>query len=269
MKRRFTAKAFIYFLCISFLLMMNGFHGMIAEAREGSIPIGEMISKGDVAFEARENVWKRVEPSLFPIFQGTKIKTERGNAVVILPSGTQVEVRPNSLFTFEQPESLLLSKGEIEFRIPSGSQVTIKAGTLSILKSWPIQAAKGASAPMKSEETLGSVSIHSNGAVTVKSTRGKLSVLNHDRVVLAALSAKDSVTLPSITASESSGVRVAQVGATVGGGAAGGGAGGGGAFLGISTWAWVGMLAGVAGIAGIGVAASSAAIDHDRAPVCP
>jgi hypothetical protein len=62
-------KVLVYFLSASFLLMMNGLPRMAAGATERGIAIGEMISKGEVKFEARENVWRSVEPSHFPVIQ--------------------------------------------------------------------------------------------------------------------------------------------------------------------------------------------------------
>ena len=90
MKKGMLFKTFIYFLSISFLLLTNGFPTIVAEAAERGIPIGEMVSKGDVNFEARENVWKKVEPSHFPIFQGVKIKTEKGIAAVALGNNSHI-----------------------------------------------------------------------------------------------------------------------------------------------------------------------------------
>ena len=199
MKKIFGCKIFIYFLCGSFLLMMNGFPRMVAEAKERVLPVGEMVSKGEVKFEARENVWKGVESSHFPIFQGTRIKTEKGNAVITLSNNSQMEIGPNSLFSFDQNERFVLSQGGVEFRIPSDSEINFKVGNLSILKTRTLQATKGPSAaPAITEETMGSISVHANGSVTVKSLKGKLTLMNQDRVVLAALSPKDSVTIPSI-----------------------------------------------------------------------
>jgi hypothetical protein len=215
MKKRFGFKVFIYFLCGSFLLMMNGFPRSIAEAKEKVIPIGEMVSKGEVKFEARQNVWKGVESSHFPIFQGTKIKIEKGVAIVTLSTNSQIEVSPNSLFSFDQNDQFILSQGSIEFRIPSGSEINFKVGNLSILKSPILQATKDPSAvPPNGKEVIGSISIHANGSVTVKTIQGKLSILNQDHVVLAALSSKDSVTIPSITVGGKPPVMVAVVGDT-------------------------------------------------------
>ena len=56
MKRRKACKVFVCFLCASFLLLTSGFSKMTAEAKEKEVPIGEMVSKGDVRFEARESV---------------------------------------------------------------------------------------------------------------------------------------------------------------------------------------------------------------------
>ena len=75
MSRGFAFKAWVYFLCVSFLLLANGFHTMMAEAKEMGRPLGEMVSKGDVKFESKKAVWKNVELSQFPIFPGARIKT--------------------------------------------------------------------------------------------------------------------------------------------------------------------------------------------------
>jgi hypothetical protein len=186
---------------------------MIAEAKGKGIPLGEMVSNGEVKFEARENVWKGVEPSQFPLFQGTKIRTEKGLALVTLSNDSQIEVSPNSLFSLDQEGRFVLSQGSIEFRIPSASEISFKVGQLSISKSRVLQAAKGFSAvPARSEETIGSISIHTNGSVTIKSAQGKLTVTNQDQIVLASLSSKDSITIPSSAIGVKPPVMVAQVG---------------------------------------------------------
>jgi hypothetical protein len=263
MKTKFWAKVFTYFVCLSFLLMMGGFPGMIAVAKEKSLPVGEMVSRGEVKFEARENVWKMVESSYFPIFQGTRMKTEKGMAVVTLSNNGQIEIGSSSLFSFSQNDQFILFQGSIEFRIPSSSEINFKVGNLSIIKSRSLQAQKGASvsSPMD-EEIIGSISIHSNGSVTVKSIRGKLSVLNQNHVVLAALSSQETVTIPSVTVGGKPGVMVAQVGETEAAAGAGG-------FLGVSTGAWIGIgLAAVAVGAGVGIASTHGG-GVDEIPLCP
>ena len=264
MKKRFGFKVFIYFLCGSFLLMMNGFPRSIAEAKEKVIPIGEMVSKGEVKFEARENVWKGVESSHFPIFQGTKIKIEKGVAFITLSNNSQIEISPNSLFSFDQNDRFVLSQGSIEFRIPSGSEINFKVGNLSILKSRILQATKDPSAvPPIGEETIGSISINADGSVTVKSMKGKLTIMNQDRVVLAALSSKDSVTIPSTTVGGKPPVMVAQVGEAAP-------AAGAETIFGASVTTVVAVVAGAAAIGGIAVAVSAAGGGGGgEEPVCP
>src|SRR4030066_2138401 len=101
MKKGMVFKAFVYFLSISFLLLTNGFPRIAAEAAERGFPIGEMVSKGEVNFEARENVWKNVEPSHFPVFQGVKIKTTAdGMAAIALANRCQVEAGQDSILSF-------------------------------------------------------------------------------------------------------------------------------------------------------------------------
>jgi hypothetical protein len=261
MKKKFVLNMFIYSLCVSFLVMMSGFSGVVVEAKEKGLPIiGGMVSKGDVKFEARENVWKGVEPSQFPLFQGTKIKVEKGIAVVTLLNGSQVEVSPYSLFFLDQKDHFILSQGSIEFRIPSASEINFKVGNLSISKLRTIQAAKGLSTPARSEETIGSISIHTNGSVTIKSVQGKLNVVNQGEVVLVALSSKDLITVPSPTVGAKPPVMVAQVGET---GTEGG------PIFGMSTSTAFLVGAGIA--AGIGVvwAIEETTEEEEEAPPCP
>lgn len=215
MKKGMFFKTFVYFLSISFLLLMNGFPRIAAEAKERGIPIGEMVSKGEVSFEARENVWKKVEPSHFPIFQGVKIKTEKGLASIALGNNSHIEVGQNSFFSFDQIDRLQLCQGGINFRISPDAELNFKIGNLLVTKSRSLQASKGPIvASPKSEEVIGSIFIHSNGAATVKSTRGQFVILNQDRAVLASLSSPDSVTIPSTTVKTTPKTMVAQAGTT-------------------------------------------------------
>lgn len=250
MKKKFGFKVFIYFLCLSFLLMMNGFTRIGPEAKERNRPVGEMISEGGVKFEVRKNVWKEVESSHFPIFQGTRIKTEKGVAVISLSDNGQMEVRPNSLFALDDNDRIILLSGGIEFRIPPTSEINFKAGNILITKSRTLQATKGSSVSSSMDEvTIGSIFIHSNSAVTVKSIQGKLSILSQDRVILAALSPKDSVTIPSTTVKGPSKVMVAKADETATGAEAG-------EFLGLSPWVWAGIGVGSI-LVGIGVWAAT------------
>ena len=264
MKKGILFKAFVYFLSISFLLLVNGFPRIATAATEKGFPIGEMVSKGDVKFEARDKVWKNVDPSHFPIFQGVKIKTEKGTSVLALADNCQIQVGQNSLLTFDQSDRLRLVQGSIDFRIPATTAMEFKVGALSVLPSRSLQASKSPSIPLpKIEEAIGSILIHSNGAVTIKSIKGSLSILSQDRVLLASLSPKDTVTLPSVIVKTPSRAMVAQAGETAreldsrekeGG---------------IPDWVWMG-----AGFATIGVAAGIGGYyvernEHkERVPLC-
>jgi hypothetical protein len=215
MKKGLCQKTFIYLLSVSFLLTMSGFPGAIAQSKEITLPVGEMVSKGEVKFEARDKVWKNVDPSHFPIFQGVKIKTEKGTSILALADNCQIEVGQNSLLSFDQNDRLHLVQGSIDFRIPATAAMEFKVGALLVLPSRSLQASRNPSSVLpKIEEAIGSVWIHSNGAVTVKSTKGSLSILNEDRVVLATLFPKDTVTLPSVTVKTPARIMVAQAGET-------------------------------------------------------
>lgn len=210
-------KIFIYFLSISFLLMVNGFHHfhkMIANAKELDSPIGEMVSRGEVKFEVRENIWKNVEPSHFPIFQGVKIKTEKGSSIITLNDRSQIHLGPHTLLSFDQGDRIHLLQGNIDFRISSISALGFKIGHLSIIHSSSFQVSKKPMAiPSKSNETVGSISFHPNGSVTIKSLQGTLTVVNQDHIVLSSIPSKDSVTLPSSRLKDSSKI-IAQAGET-------------------------------------------------------
>ena len=218
--RGFLLKALTYFLCVALFLFIGSFSTLLAGGRERNMPIGEMVSRGEVKFEAREKVWKDVEPSHFPIFQGVKIRTGKGTAVISLPNHHQVEVAQNSILSFEK-DQLYLFQGRVEFRISPRADLTLKVGQLTVTKSLPLQAAQSPTLVFpKAEEAIGSLSLHPNGSVTIKSTQGQLTVMNQDRKVMAALSSKDTLTLPSLIVQEPGGatnspVKISQVGEDV------------------------------------------------------
>ncbi len=194
--------------------MVNGFHKTIANANELEHPIGEMISRGEVKFESRENIWKDVEPSHFPIFQGVKIKTEKGSSIITLNNNSQIHLGPHTLVSFNQEDRIHLLQGNINFRFPSTSRLSFKVGPLSIIQSSSLQASKKPiGIPSKGEETIGSISFHPNGSVTITSLQGTLSVINQDHMVLTSLNSKDSITLPSTQLKDSTKM-MAQAGET-------------------------------------------------------
>jgi hypothetical protein len=224
-----------------------------------------MVSKGEVKFEARENVWKEVESSHFPIFQGIKIRTEKGVAFVTLSNGSQIEVSSKSLFFFDEDDRFVLSQGSVQFRIPSGSETSFKVGNVSILKSRSLQATKGlSSAPPTDEETAGTITVNANGSATIKTLKGKVTLMNKDRVVLAALSSKDSITIPSATVGGKPPVMVAQVGEE------GEGVEAGAVFFGMTGRTLAIVAGGMVALGGSVWAISEAGSGgHDGAPVCP
>jgi len=265
MKKGLCQKTFIYVLSVSFLLMMNGFPGAIARAKEIAPPIGEMVSKGEVKFEAREKVWRDVDPSHFPVLQGVKIKTEKGTSSLALKNNCQIEVGQDSLLSFDQNDRLHLIQGSIHFRIPITTEIEFKIGSLWVTKYRPLQASKNPITVLpKNEETIGSITIHSNGAVTLKSIQGSLSILSEERVVLASLSSKETVTLPSVIVKTPSRIMVAQAGETA-------------REVeekekrkGEATWWWIGggvVAAGVA--AGLGIGLSQKHHHKEYRPICP
>ena len=206
-------KVIVFFLCLSFLLLTSGTSTMGAETKEKNIPIGEMVSKGEVRFEARVNSWKSVEPSLFPVFRGVKIKTDKGLSAIALENKSQIDVRQQSMISFTQDDQLSLFQGGIDFRVPPTAQMSFKVGSLFVIKSHVLQAARNSDLfPAKSEEMVGTLSLHANGSLTVKSVQGELSILDQDRIILASLPTRETITIPSAVVSGKQRVMVAQVG---------------------------------------------------------
>lgn len=269
MRRSLFYRGFVCFLCISLLLLMDGFHRMSAEAKDKAIPVGEMISKGEVKFEVKQNVWKEVEPSHFPIFQGTKVKTDKGMAVISLANDTQIDVDQQSLLSVDQMDRLSLFKGRIAFRIPPSGDLSFKVGNLSVIKSRPLQTSKTPlPISVRSEDRVGSISLNKNGSVTVKMIEGSLAILNQDRVVLAALSSRESLTIPSIISSGKGNIMVAQAGGQPGSDAEKK-EGGTIEWLGLSAWAWAAIGIGLAGVTGVSLGLSQGGSGAgDGVPLC-
>ncbi len=206
-------KILIYLICFNFLALVTGVPEILSQIKEGGFPIGEMVSKGEVQFEARNKDWKSVENSHFPVFKGVKIKTGKGFAAIALGNENRIGMGQNSLISFEQTDQLSFSQGRIAFRTPPSGKLNLRVGGLIVTSSRPLQSANGSvpGVPM-SGETIGILSRSPEGALTVKNHQGNLYILNQERVVLASLSSRESVMLPSVTVKSPPRVMVAQVG---------------------------------------------------------
>ena len=188
---------------------MNEFPRMIAEANQKAIPVAQMISRGGVNFEVKENSWEEVEIP-FPIFEGMRIRTEKEEAVLALAEKTRIEIGSHSLFYFDQRDQFNLLRGKINFTIQPDVQLRFKVGSLWINKAYPLQSAKGPSVVLtKDKEFTGSILIYPKGSVTVKTIQGSISVTNGDGALLASLATGEVITLPSVIASSKSPARVA------------------------------------------------------------
>jgi hypothetical protein len=247
--------------------MANGFHWMISEANQ-NIPIGQMVSRGGVKFEVNEKSWEKVETP-FPIFEGMKIRTEKGGAVLALADRTRIEVESDSSFYFDQRDRLHLLRGKINFKLQPDVQLRFKVGNLWITKSYALQTAKGPSIALTNDkELVGSISMHSKGSMTVKSVQGLLSVSNEDGAVLASVSTGESITLPSVVVSSGSPIMMAKAETKGTEGPLEEEKG----FLGLSGWTWFGIAAAVVivgVIVGVSVWAAGSDDDDREAPVCP
>ena len=264
MKKTFLTRVFVYSLCISFLFMANGFHWMIAEANQ-NIPVGQMVSHGGVKFEVSKNSWEKVETP-FPVFEGMKIRTEKGEGILALAEKTRIEIGSDSLFYFHQSDQFNLLEGKISFRIQPDVPLRFKVGNLWISRSYPLQTARGSSVALtKDKEFAGSILMHTKGSVTVKNVQGLMSITNEDGAVLASLSSGESITLPSVVASSKPTLMAANAEPkwTEGPIEEEG-------FLGLSTRTWLG-IASAAVVVGVvvGLSASGGGGGGHEAPVCP
>jgi hypothetical protein len=206
-------KVFICFLCMVLFLVGSGVQGLGSAVKEMNLPIGEMVWRGDVTVEVRENRWIRVEGTPFPIFKGLKVKTGNGTATVSLSNNCHIEMPPNSLVSFPRLDQITLLKGEVNFRVPTTSRTQLSAGSLAVVRSPSLQASKS-NAPVyqRMEESVGTASLSSGGSLTVKTERGKLFVIDQDRNVVATISSKESVRIPSSQVLGKERVMVAQAG---------------------------------------------------------
>ena len=179
MRERNVKITSLYLLACSFVALT--FSLPVPYALENA-PVGQMVSRGDVRYETASG-WKPVDVSYFPVFLGTKIKTEKGVAALGLCGSVQIEVAEQTLFSLPERDVFALNQGGVRFRIPEGSGLTLKAGEVSVVKS------------QREKSVVGSVSIRANGTVAVESLEGELTILHGDRSELTRLSSKEAVTV--------------------------------------------------------------------------
>ncbi len=254
MRNRISFQVFSLFLCVSFLLQVGGVPAILAEEKGKNFPIGEMVSRGEVQFEAGEKIWQKVEPSYFPIFEGLKIKTENGSAIISLKNDVQIEMGANTVLLFDRKDQIQLFQGHLNFRINSPEGISIRMGKITVANS-PSRAASTAMVVSKKDAAdIGAIRFPSNDSVTIRSIQGHFKVLNPQQgVTLASLSPKESLSLPAGILEnppneKSEKMMLAQVGeitpaaeeSTT--------------YLGLSAWSWGAIGLGVLGLAGIGLA---------------
>ena len=129
MRHLFSFQVFSLLLCVSFLLQVGGVPAILAQEKGKNFPIGGMVSRGEVKFEAGEKIWQKVEPSYFPIFEGSKIKTENGSAIISLKSDIQIEMGANTVLFFDRKDQIQLFQGNLNFRINSPEGISIRVGS--------------------------------------------------------------------------------------------------------------------------------------------
>ncbi|MBP1717170.1 MAG: hypothetical protein H6Q43_608 [Deltaproteobacteria bacterium] len=217
MRHGIVFKGFTCFVCLLFFLFTGGFFPLHAEGTAGTLSMGRMISRGSVEFKFGEKAWAKADPASFPIFPAMTIKTEKGTAAISFGDRNQIEVGPKSILAFERKDQIRLSEGSIEFRISPHKGLNFCAGKLIVVASLPLQAGKISPPVSGIEQVLGSLTVHPGGAVTIQANQGHLRVLSQERIVMAVISSKESLTIPSaIAEKDSEGMnsreKIAQVG---------------------------------------------------------
>ncbi len=181
METRRKANPFVHLLLCAFVTIA-GSYAAPTEAGQ-SLPFGEMISSGEVMLFGER--WEGVQSFPAPLFEGTKVRTEKGIAALNFSNDVRIEVAEQSLLSLDRKDLFVLSKGSIQFRIPASSQMSFSTGGILVTKSRQDQC------------VVGSMVLRPEGALTVRALEGDLSVLNQDRLVLTRLASNEAITIRS------------------------------------------------------------------------
>lgn len=213
--KKFYFKFLVVVLCFIHFFIWGGILPTLSWAKDKNPPIGEIIVRGEVQYEIKENNWKNIEFSYFPLFPGMKIKTKKGLANIFLRDHSNVELNKDTSILITDINNLRLLQGRIDFRIPAQANLKLHLGNLVVQKAIFRQAAQRNY--LAGEEVLGTLTLHAHGAVTINNIKGNISILDQNQRVLAALSQKDSLTIPSSLAHKPppekiAPIKIAQVG---------------------------------------------------------
>ncbi len=192
---RFYFKLSIWFLCLSHIFIGEGFLPNLSWGQNKKLPIGQIIARGEVQFSLKENIWKDIEPAYFPLFSGMKIKTRKGLANIFLKNHSHVELSKDTMILITGMDNIRLLQGKIDFRIPARANFKMHLGNLLIQKASSQLADQGTH--LAGEEVIGELNLTAHGAMKISLIKGKISVINHEQQVLAALSQRDSLTIPA------------------------------------------------------------------------
>jgi hypothetical protein len=270
MRHGFIFRILSYSLCVLFFLQIGGFSEVLAAEKGKNRPVGEMVCWGEAMIEVKERTWKKVEIPYFPIFQGAKIKTEKGSAIISLRNENQIEMSPNTTLLIDRKDQIRIFQGRINFRLGSPESISIRMGNLTLTKTHPPQVVSaGIMISPKNDDAIGTISVSPNGSVTIQNNQGQMIVLNQEQVTLAALSPKESLKIPSKIVESPSPektqeIKLAQVGELPSAGEETA------RYFGLPWWGWgaigLGVLA--AAGAGIAVAAGGGGGGGGSTPVC-
>jgi len=160
------------------------------------LPIGTVISQGNIKMEVKDKVWRTLDSSFSPILKGKKIRIENGSARISLSNNGLIEVSPNSLLLFEHEGQLNLLEGGIHFKIPAAAQMNFKIGGLSVRKSDRLTSQKGlTTALIREEGSEGFLFLHPDGSLRVRSVQGSLSISDHENRLLTTLPPNEPITI--------------------------------------------------------------------------
>jgi len=194
---RLICKGFICFLCMVSFFIGRGVQDLWSASEENP-PIGEMVWKGNVSVAKQEERWGRMKERPFPIFKGSKVRTECGMATVTLSNDYQIVMLPYSQVVFPDLEQVIFKEGEVNFRVPTASRTRLSVESMGTVNSFYLDDSKiGSPQPPDKKESLGTVHLSSGGSLTLRNRQGSIFVIDQDRKVVASLSSGESVRILS------------------------------------------------------------------------
>ena len=170
---------------LSLSLIFSSFPYKLRAANAGetsSNSLGEIIASGDAKMKVDTGQWLNIGPTALPLFSGSKIIIEEGNAVITLRNNELIEVLSDSDLSIRKEGDILLelSKGNIRFSANPNRGLSIHTPLVTIESGSKYTASKDFVIPANSEDTTGIIKVEENSITSILSLRGPLRVTTAD-----------------------------------------------------------------------------------------